>query len=210
MAVILFRVFCGSIDVTRRSCDWITFGEEFILAGLAGLTLVFGGAASGKSRFGEELVRQSGLAPVYLATAEAHDDEMAAKIAKHKSARAAAQWRTLEVPMDITTALGTVSRGEAVLIDCATLWLSNLGMAGGDWRAEWVALARVIADCPAPVVIISNELGMGVVPDHPLSRAFRQDQGELNQDIAAAADLVVMVAAGLPLVLKGHLPKGRA
>ncbi len=203
MAVILFRAFCGSIDVTRRSCDWITFGEEFILAGLAGLTLVFGGAASGKSRFGEELVRQSGLAPVYLATAEAHDDEMAAKIAKHKSARAAAQWRTLEVPMDITTALGTVSRGEAVLIDCATLWLSNLGMAGGDWRAEWVALARVIADCPAPVVIISNELGMAFQQIIPVA-GFSSDQGEF------AADLVVMVAAGLPLVLKGHLPKGRA
>jgi adenosylcobinamide kinase/adenosylcobinamide-phosphate guanylyltransferase len=87
--------------------------------------------------------------------------------------------------------------------------LANLGMAKRDWRAEWAALAHAIADCPAPVVIISNELGMGVVPDHPLSRAFRQDQGELNQAIAATADLVVMVAAGLPLVLKGQLPKGQ-
>jgi adenosylcobinamide kinase/adenosylcobinamide-phosphate guanylyltransferase len=205
----LFRILCGSIGVTRQHDEWITFGEEFLLTGLAGLTLVFGGAASGKSRFGEDLVLNTGLSPVYLATAQAHDAEMEAKIAKHKSARAAAQWRTVEVPTDIPTALMQLHKSEAVLIDCATLWLANLGMTKRDWRAEWAALARAIANCPAPVVIISNELGMGVVPDHPLSRAFRQDQGELNQAIAAAADLVVMVAAGLPLVLKGQLPKGQ-
>lgn len=197
------------MGVTGRYDEWITFGEEFLLTGLSGLSLVFGGAASGKSRFGEDLVLNSGLSPVYLATAEAHDDEMAAKIAKHKSARAAAQWRTIEVPMDITATLGTISRGEAVLIDCATLWLSNLSVAGRDWRVEWAALAEAISRCNGPVVIISNELGMGIVPDHPLSRSFRQNQGELNQAIAAAADLVVMVAAGLPLILKGQLPKGQ-
>jgi len=169
------------------------------------LTLVLGGAASGKSRFAEGLVTGSGRAPVYIATAQVWDDEMAAKVAAHKADRGAG-WLTIEEPIDIARALAGTSQSQAVLLDCATLWLTNIILSDADLAAAEATLFQALAICLAPVVIVSNEVGQGIVPDNALARRFRNAQGALNQRIAAQAGLVVMVAAGLPLVLKGALP----
>ena len=169
------------------------------------LTLVLGGAASGKSVFAEALAEQSGRAPVYLATAEARDTEMHHKIDRHR-ARRGPQWRTIEAPGDIAPALGKVAQDEVVLLDCATFWLTNRMLADGDLAAEEAGLMAALACCPAPVVVVSNEVGLSVVPENALARRFREAQGRLNQRLAAEAALVVQVIAGLPLVLKGQLP----
>jgi len=165
-------------------------------------TLVFGGARSGKSRFAENLVLESGLAPVYLATAEAGDGEMAARIANHRDRRGA-EWTNLEEPLDLAAAIGREARpGRAVLVDCLTLWLSNHFFADHDLDAETGRLAEAIAGLAGPVVFVSNEIGFGLVPETQLSRNFRDAQGRLNQTIAAACGQVILVAAGLPLILK--------
>jgi len=169
------------------------------------LTLVLGGAASGKSALAEGLVTATGQPRVYLATAQAWDSEMQGKITRHREARGPG-WRTLEVPHEVPRVLGKISPGEVVLLDCATLWLTNLLLAEADLMAREAELMQALEACPAPVVIVSNEVGLGIVPDTPLGRRFREAQGGLNQRLAARADLVVFVAAGLPLVLKGALP----
>ena len=168
------------------------------------LTLVLGGAASGKSKFAETLCEQSGLAKIYIATAQVFDDEMAAKIAAHLDQRGK-NWTTIEVPLDVPNALATAKAGEIVLLDCATLWLTNVILGEHDLDAHRAALLTALSACAAPVVVVSNEVGMGIVPDNALSRRFRNAQGALNQDIAAIADTVVAVMAGLPLALKGNL-----
>lgn len=169
-------------------------------------TLVTGGAGSGKSDFAEGLVAGSGLSPVHIATAEARDAEMAAKIAAHRAARAGSGWRNVEEPRDLPAALATMKPGEAALVDCATLWLSNLMLDGADLPAAEAALLAAIAAAPGPVVVVTNEVGWGIVPDNALARRFRAAQGGLNRRLAARAGLVVAVIAGLPLVLKGALP----
>jgi adenosylcobinamide kinase / adenosylcobinamide-phosphate guanylyltransferase len=169
------------------------------------LTTVLGAAASGKSIFAERLVRQTGLRPVYIATAQAHDAEMEAKIAAHRRARGAG-WRTVEAPLDLPAALAGAAPGDAVLIDCATFWLSNLMLAGADLAAAEAGLFAALDACPAPIVVVTNEVGAGVVPETALGRAFREAQGRLNQRLAARSGLVVQVVAGLPQVLKGRLP----
>jgi adenosylcobinamide kinase/adenosylcobinamide-phosphate guanylyltransferase len=173
---------------------------------LPSFTTVLGGASSGKSGFAEGLIRGSGRSPVYLATAQAFDAEMAAKIATHRALRSGQGWRTVEEPLDLPRALATVTGNEAVLIDCATLWLTNLILSDADLPgAEW-DLFEALGRCPAPVVIVTNEVGQGIVPDNALSRRFRVAQGGLNIRLAARSELVVAVMAGLPLVLKGTLP----
>ena len=169
------------------------------------LSLVLGAAASGKSAFAEGLILNSGLAPVYLATAQVRDAEMADKVAIHRSQRGPG-WRTVEEPMAIDTVLTGVRNGEAVLIDCATLWLTNLILTDSDLGGAEEGLFGALKTCPAPVVIVSNEVGMGIVPDNALARRFRGAQGGLNRRLAARADLAVMIIAGLPLILKGSLP----
>jgi adenosylcobinamide kinase/adenosylcobinamide-phosphate guanylyltransferase len=171
---------------------------------LQNLALILGGAASGKSAFAEGLVTGLGQPRAYLATAQAWDEEMQARIARHREARGPA-WRTVEAPLDLARALRDVTREEAVLVDCATLWLSNRMLAGDDLPAAEAELLAALAACPAPVAVVSNEVGLGIVPDTALGRRFRDAQGGLNQRLAAQADLVVFVAAGLPLVLKGSL-----
>ncbi len=173
---------------------------------LPSLTLILGAAASGKSAFAEKLVESQAENRLYIATAEAQDGEMAEKIAAHR-ARRGAGWRTEEAPLDPAPALATAKAREVVLLDCATLWLANHIMAGNDPAAASEALESALAACPAPVVIVSNETGMGIVPESPLARRFRAAQGALNQRLAARAGLAVMVIAGLPLVLKGALPE---
>jgi adenosylcobinamide kinase/adenosylcobinamide-phosphate guanylyltransferase len=169
------------------------------------ITLVLGGARSGKSRYAEDLVTATG-AGVYLATAEAGDGEMAERIARHRARRGAA-WQTVEEPLALGRALISASAmaetcGGAVMVDCLTLWLSNLMGAGRDVDRETAAVLAVLPRLGAPVVFVSNEVGSGIVPATPLGRAFRDEAGRLNQRVAAAADHVVLVVAGLPLVLK--------
>ncbi|MBW7921530.1 MAG: bifunctional adenosylcobinamide kinase/adenosylcobinamide-phosphate guanylyltransferase [Rubellimicrobium sp.] len=170
------------------------------------LTLVLGGAASGKSAFAEGLLLGSGFAPVYVATAEARDAEMTARITRHRAARAGRGWRNIEAPRDLPGALAGVAAGEAVLVDCATLWLTNLLLADADLDAAEVALWPALATVPGPVVVVSNEVGAGIVPENALARRFRDVQGGFNRRLAARAGLVVAVMAGLPLALKGDLP----
>ena len=167
------------------------------------LILVLGGARSGKSRYSERLVEAAAAAGTYCATAEAGDAEMAARIAAHRSRRGAF-WRTVEAPL----ALAATIRAEAdperpLLIDCLTLWLSNLMMAGAPIDEEFATLRMALRDAAGPIVLVANEVGLGLVPETPLGRDFRDAAGRLNQEIAALADRVVFVAAGLPLVLKG-------
>ena len=164
--------------------------------------LVIGGARSGKSRYAQELVEGSRLAPVFIATAEAWDDEMAARIRLHVAARDS-RWRTVEAPYDLASTLAEAAApGCAVLVDCLTLWLSNLILRGDDLAAATGQLASAVATLAGPVVFVTNEVGAGIVPDNALGRAFRDAQGRLNQEMAHACQAVVQITAGLPLQLK--------
>ena len=166
------------------------------------LTLVLGGARSGKSRQAERLVLASGLEPVYLATAEALDDEMAARIAAHRLRRGP-EWRTVEVPLDLTGALSReCTPGRAVLVDCLTLWLTNLMVRERALPAEMKRLIEALPGLSGPLVLVSNEVGLGVVPVAAMARAFVDHAGTLHQRIAAQADAVVLMTAGLPQRLK--------
>jgi adenosylcobinamide kinase/adenosylcobinamide-phosphate guanylyltransferase len=168
-------------------------------APLPRLTLVLGGARSGKSRHAEQLIAHAAPPWTYIATAEALDDEMRDRIAHHR-ARRDPSWRTVDAPLDLA---GTISRlSGPALIDCLTLWLSNVMLAERDVEAESERLLAALAAAPGPLVTVSNEVGLGLVPETPLGRAFRDAQGRLNQRVAAAADRVVFMAAGLPLNLK--------
>ena len=163
------------------------------------LTLVIGGARSGKSRFAEGLLPAGRRS--YIATAEAWDGEMKARIARHRADRGAG-WETVEAPLDLAGALAALREGTA-LVDCATLWLSNHLLAGSDPGAETERLLAALDACAVPVVVVSNEVGWSIVPDNALARAFRDAQGRLNQRLAERADRVFAVMAGLPVALKG-------
>ena len=166
------------------------------------VTLVLGGARSGKSRHAESLVEGQPGPCVYLATAEARDGEMAARIAAHR-ARRGRRWSTLEAPLDLVAGLGSACGPDrAVLVDCLTLWLSNLMGADKDVAAECDRLIAALPALAGPVVFVSNEVGQGVVPDNALARAFIDRAGRLHQDLAAAADRVIFMTAGLPADLK--------
>ena len=169
------------------------------------LSLVIGGARSGKSAFAERLVIGSGHPRRYIATAQAWDDEMRDRIARHQRDRSGG-WTTVEAPLDLPAALASANAAEGVLIDCATLWLTNHLLADHDLALETRRLEAALTTCPAPVVIVSNETGWGIVPENVLARRFRDEQDRLNQRLAAKAGLVVTVIAGLPMVLKGQLP----
>jgi len=167
------------------------------------LVLVLGGARSGKSVYAEGLVRAvAGArgAALYLATAEPGDGEMRRRIARHRDRRGK-NWRTLETPLGIAAAIADAHA--PMLVDCLTLWLSNLMFAKRDIDAETQALLGALEKRRAPVVLVSNEVGLGIVPDNKLARDFRDHAGRLHQAVAAIATDVVFVAAGLPLALKG-------
>ena len=170
-------------------------------SGSARLTLVLGGARSGKSRYAESLVTALPAPWIYVATAEARDTEMAERIAAHQ-ARRGAGWRTLETPRDVVGAL-TAHGTTPLLVDCLTLWLANAVLASADVDAEIERLEAALTQAAAPIVLVANEVGFGIVPDDALGRRFRDLQGVLNQRIAARADRVVLVVAGLPLTMKG-------
>lgn len=162
---------------------------------------MLGGARSGKSAIAEGLVM--GLPPpwTYVATAEVFDDEMAARVAEHR-ARRDGRWSTLDAPRDLVGVLARLPDGAPVLIDCLTLWLGNHLLAGSDLNAECARLADAFARPRGPWVVVSSEVGLGIVPDNALARAFRDAAGLLNQRIAAVASAVTLVVAGLPLKVK--------
>ena len=163
--------------------------------------LITGGARSGKSRRAETRTRGFPGQPVYVATAEALDAEMDARIAKHR-ARRGADWIEREVPLDLVPALVATDGGGARLVDCLTLWLSNLMHAERDWEHEVSELAAALPRLKSPVVFVTNEVGLGIVPDNALARSFRDAAGIMNQIIADVADEVEFVVAGLPMKLK--------
>ncbi len=165
------------------------------------VTLVLGGARSGKSLYAESLV-ETHSPRIYLATAEAGDGEMAARIAEHQKRRGPG-WQTVEEPLDLTGALNAHSQPQQpVLVDCLTLWLSNVMAAAGDADAETQALVDCLGALPGPVVLVSNEVGMGIVPDNALARSYMDHAGRMNQRLAASAQRVVLMSAGLPQILK--------
>lgn len=165
------------------------------------VTLVLGGARSGKSRYAEWLIGTCPKPWVYVATAEAKDSEMAARIAAHK-ARREAGWQTIEAPHELPEALAAAPEGAAVLVDCLTLWLSNLMLGSFDVDAMIAKLEQAIAARAGPTVLVSNEVGLGIVPDNALARRFRDAQGTLNQRLAAKAPRVIMMVAGVPVAVK--------
>jgi adenosylcobinamide kinase/adenosylcobinamide-phosphate guanylyltransferase len=165
--------------------------------------LVLGGARSGKSAHAERLARETGFSRVYIATAQAFDDEMRVRIARHKADRASDGWLTIEEPIGLAAAIARHTSPDAVvLVDCLTLWLSNIMLGERDVSRMQAALLSVLDGARGPVILVSNEVGLGIVPETKLGRDFRDAQGRLNQAVAAIASHVVFVAAGLPLNLK--------
>ncbi len=165
-------------------------------------TLVLGGARSGKSRFALEQAESLSASPVYIATAEAGDAEMAQRISLHRQQRGQ-HWSTFEVPLALSEALVEQQPGTTVVVDCLTLWLSNHLLRGSNLEAETAGLLDALRNSTLNLFLVSNEVGMGLVPETPLGRSFRDAQGRLNQQVAQAADRVYFIAAGLPLSLKG-------
>jgi len=164
--------------------------------------LVLGGARSGKSRYAQARAESLTGDLVYVATAQALDAEMEDRIARHRADRGM-RWSTLDVPLDLPAAIqAQAAPGRVLLVDCLTLWTSNLMFAEHDLDAETEALATAVAEAAGPVILVANEVGLGIVPDNALARRFRDAAGRLNQAIAAAAEEVQFVAAGLPLRLK--------
>jgi adenosylcobinamide kinase/adenosylcobinamide-phosphate guanylyltransferase len=173
------------------------------------LTLVTGGAKSGKSRYALALCESLPGQKIFLATAQAGDEEMARRIRLHREGRGD-QWQTLEEPLDLCSALAALAgQNRVVLLDCITLWLSNLltkhGQVPKIIGLEIDRLVDALASCAGPVVVVSNEVGMGIVPLDSLSRLYRDLAGEANQKIAARAGNVVAMFSGIPLVIKGSL-----
>lgn len=163
--------------------------------------LITGGARSGKSSRAETRACAFPGQPVYIATAEALDTEMEARIARHR-ARRGTEWIEREVPLDLMPALIASDGGGARLVDCLTLWLSNLMHAERNWERQVTELAAALPRLRSPVVLVTNEVGLGIVPDNALARSFRDAAGIMNQTIAGVADEVEFVVAGLPMKLK--------
>ncbi|QJU59755.1 bifunctional adenosylcobinamide kinase/adenosylcobinamide-phosphate guanylyltransferase [Sphingomonas sp. AP4-R1] len=168
--------------------------------------LVLGGARSGKSahaqRLAEAAAEAAGGDLVFIATAEAYDDEMRDRIARHRADRDA-RWRTVEAPRDLAEAIRAEGgEGRTILVDCLTLWLSNLLLADADLDAAGEALAAAAEEARARIVLVSNEVGFGIVPDNALARRFRDAAGRLNQRMAARCEAVDLVVAGIPLPVK--------
>jgi adenosylcobinamide kinase/adenosylcobinamide-phosphate guanylyltransferase len=200
-----------SLLVTYRICR-ITMTPIYRItatdiSSLPACTLVLGGARSGKSTFAEDLVlhhvlKQGASSAVYIATGQAFDAEMEERIRQHR-ARRDQRWHTIECPINLPAALQNAPKGTPVLIDCLTIWLSNLILDDQDPEAHIPDLLAALAAHSAPIVCVSNEVGAGIVPDNALARQFRDAAGRTNQAMAAHADFVVQVSAGMALALKG-------
>jgi len=166
-------------------------------------TLVLGGARSGKSAFAQKAAETAALdrRPVLIATGQAFDDEMADRIARHRAERGES-WITVEAPLDLAEAVAALPGDAVAVVDCLTLWLSNLLLAERDIEAAAAALVQAVAACPAQLWLVSNEVGLGIVPETPLGRRFRDEAGRLHQRLAQTVDEVFFIAAGLPLRMK--------
>ena len=163
---------------------------------------MLGGARSGKSTYAERLIEATGLPKIYVATAQAFDAEMQARIEEHRARRSG--WQTIDAPLELANVLHAQSgKGNAILVDCLTLWLTNLLMAEHDIASAFHVLLGVLRRADHPIVLVSNEVGLGIVPENALARAFRDHTGRLHQMIAAEAGQVHFIAAGLPIKLKG-------
>jgi len=170
-----------------------------------GLRLIIGGARSGKSAHAQALAEaeaaRRGGGPVMIATAEALDEEMRERIARHREERGG-EWRTLETPLELAAAIDGLSGGDCAVVDCLTLWLSNLIFAERDLARETEAMLEAAARSAAEVIFVANEVGMSIVPENALARRFRDEAGRLNRRVAERADEVVVMFAGVPLRLK--------
>ena len=184
----------------RKSIETAVSQGAAAIPDLPNITLILGGARSGKSRHAEEIVQA--LAPpwTYIATGQAFDDEMDERIAEHRRRRGHG-WRTIEAPIALAAALAEASE-TPVLVDCLTLWLTNLMLGDHDLVDATAALEDALARRTAPTILVSNEVGLGLVPETPLGRAFRDEAGRLNQRIAAKASRVLFMVAGLPMTVK--------
>ena len=168
-----------------------------------GAVLVLGGARSGKSAFAERLVAETGLSRHYIATGRAFDDEMRERIARHREDRGDG-WQTHEEPLALAARIADVARADrAVLVDCLTLWVTNLMLEERDIAAECSGLLEALRQAPGRIVLVSNEVGLGIVPENRMARAFRDHAGRLHQKVAALVPEVYFIAAGLPLKMKG-------
>lgn len=172
------------------------------------IVLILGGARSGKSTYAQKLAERWWPSPLYLAPAETLDDEMVERVKLHQENRGP-RWGCVEEPLDVARVIKNQEPDQdGILFDCATLWLTNVllkeGVAGIEARKH--ALVDSLKTCPTGVIIVSNEVGMGIVPEYPLGRDFRDQQGWLNQELAAIADTVIFVIAGIPMFLKGTIP----
>jgi adenosylcobinamide kinase/adenosylcobinamide-phosphate guanylyltransferase len=170
------------------------------------VALILGGARSGKSRYGLGLAAPFPAPRLFVATCEARDAEMEARIEAHQRERGS-DWTSLEVPLKLTDALSAAQgRYGVILVDCLTMWVSNLllqeGASSGSIQTAGEQLVTAVAQTATPTILISNEVGLGLVPDHPLGRQFRDQAGWLHQRLAQVADLVVLVVAGIPLLIK--------
>lgn len=173
---------------------------------LPAITFILGGARSGKTLHAMRLAEETGLERVYVATGWAGDDEMAERIARHRRERGAS-WQTIEDRTGLGRVIANEARpGRVLLIDCLTLWLSNLILEGRDVPAESNSLISALHAAAGRIILVSNEVGLGLVPETRLGRVFRDEQGRLNQAVAAVAQNVIFVAAGLPLTLKSTGP----
>jgi adenosylcobinamide kinase/adenosylcobinamide-phosphate guanylyltransferase len=168
-------------------------------------TLILGGARSGKTRFAQDraefLATRQGVTPTMIVTAQAWDDEMADRISRHRADRGD-RWTTIETPLDLAGSIAALASGGIVVVDCLTLWLSNTLAATDDPETTFDGLIAAIRICPARLVLVSNEVGWGIVPDNALARRFRDLAGRLHQRLAAEVEEVILVVAGLPLALK--------
>lgn len=169
----------------------------------SGVVFVLGGARSGKSAFAEQMIIDSGLHPVYVATAQVWDEEMRARVEDHK-ARRDMRWQTVEEPSDLVSVIATEAiQGRALLVDCLTLWVTNLMLAEAKMADRFASLVDALRKAEGLIVLVSNEVGQGIVPDNKMAREFRDHAGRLHQDVASVADQVHFVTAGLPMKLKG-------
>lgn len=170
---------------------------------LPAVTLVLGGVNSGKSSFAERLALDAGLPRVYIATAQCYDAEMKQKITDHQRQRGP-DWTTIEAPFDVAGAIASTEPNSVILIDCLSMWITNHLLSETDFPSFVDTTLAAIHAAESPIIIVSNEVGLGGVSDNALARSFAKTQGRLNQQIAAFADRVVFVAAGLPMWLKGE------
>ena len=168
------------------------------------ITLILGGTRSGKSAYGEMLALKNFSSPIYIFTAQAWDDEMKSRIKTHKKRREGKNWKDIEAPIELGTAIkNNATSNNCILVDCLTLWLTNILLDGQDIDDAINELLLTIKACPGEIILVSSEVGLGIVPDNSIARQFRDLSGKLHQKLAMEAENVLLMVAGIPMVVKG-------